>query len=395
MKTLQAMIIVILLACTSAPAAPAQSATTSMDFFRKGSGFYLKGDYRNADVYLQQALDLEKQKASLPRDYWRALVDNLATSYRISGDLKPAREVLEYGISQDPTYPSFHYTLACTYAEADDLDRALEEFSIALKYKANVIPGERMPDPRKDKSFDRFQNDKRFQTLMASVHPGEITIYWPPAAGSSTQQSNSQRNSELPSTSQDQFANSVPTGQPQSAQPKLPQGRRIRFIPLAEFPTGEVQELAAYYRGKFNLEIEILPSSPIPESAIDNGRQQLVAERLVAGLRHSQPALARDSDSILIAFTNRDIYTLSQNWRFAFGWRDRRTRAAVVSTARMDLHYPGEPPTEARPEVRLRKMVTKDIGILYYELPQNNNPRSVLYERILGIQELDTVSEDF
>jgi hypothetical protein len=36
----------------------------------------------------------------------------------------------------------------------------------------------------------------------------------------------------------------------------------------------------------------------------------------------------------------------------------------------MDLHYPGELLPEVRPEVRLRKMLTKDIGILYYELPR-------------------------
>ena len=46
-------------------------------------------------------------------------------------------------------------------------------------------------------------------------------------------------------------------------------------------------------------------------------------------------------------------------------------------------------------EIRLRKMVTKDIGILYYGLPQSSNPHSVLYNRILGIEELDAVGEQF
>jgi len=40
-------------------------------------------------------------------------------------------------------------------------------------------------------------------------------------------------------------------------------------------------------------------------------------------------------------------------------------------------------------------MVTKDIGILYYGLPQSSNPNSVLYNRILGIEELDAVGEQF
>jgi hypothetical protein len=61
----------------------------------------------------------------------------------------------------------------------------------------------------------------------------------------------------------------------------------------------------------------------------------------------------------------------------------------------MRLHYAGEPPDENFAETRLRKMVTKDIGILYYGLAPNHNPRSVLYNQILGIEELDQVGEEF
>jgi hypothetical protein len=47
------------------------------------------------------------------------------------------------------------------------------------------------------------------------------------------------------------------------------------------------------------------------------------------------------------------------------------------------------------PATRLRKIVTKDIGILYYGLPQSQSPKSVLYSQIMGIEELDAVGEDF
>ena len=61
----------------------------------------------------------------------------------------------------------------------------------------------------------------------------------------------------------------------------------------------------------------------------------------------------------------------------------------------MGLHYAGEPVDGSDPETRLRKMVTKAIAILYYGKPQSNNPRSVLYNQIGGIEELDQVGEDF
>jgi predicted Zn-dependent protease len=120
-----------------------------------------------------------------------------------------------------------------------------------------------------------------------------------------------------------------------------------------------------------------------------------MAEKLVASVRDGVPEYTNDSKSILIGFTSEDIYPTSQGWEFAFGWRIGATRTAVVSTARMNLHYAGEPSDVSAPDTRMRKVVTKDIGILYYGLPQSKNPKSVLYSQILGIQELDQVGEDF
>jgi hypothetical protein len=44
---------------------------------------------------------------------------------------------------------------------------------------------------------------------------------------------------------------------------------------------------------------------------------------------------------------------------------------------------------------RIRKIVTKNVGVLYYKLGPSDNPRSVLYRNIGGLRELDNMSEDF
>ncbi len=120
-----------------------------MKLLLEGSIFYRKNHYREAATYYQRALDLEKKKRTLSQDLWRVLVDNLAMSYGILGDLKKSKEVLEYGISQDPTYPNFYYILACTYAEMNDLDHTISNLKTAFDYRANTIPGEAMPYPQK------------------------------------------------------------------------------------------------------------------------------------------------------------------------------------------------------------------------------------------------------
>ena len=179
-----------------------------------------------------------------------------------------------------------------------------------------------------------------------------------------------------------------------SLAPKV-QGSRVYFVPLGSFPGDDLTSLAQYYRDKYKLDITILKSIPVDDVVRDSSRGQLMAEKLVESVRAGAPEYANDPRAILIFFTSEDIYPTSQNWQFAFGWRLGSSHAAVVSTARMSLHYIGQPIDLNLSETRLRKMVTKDIGILYYGLPQSQNPSSVLYNGIMGIEELDHVGEDF
>ncbi len=96
----------------------------------------------------------------------------------------------------------------------------------------------------------------------------------------------------------------------------------------------------------------------------------------------------------MIGITEEDIYIRKSSWQFAFSYR-AENRFAVVSSARMNPVNFDQPNDQALLHTRLRKMITKNIGILYFGLPQNNDPRSVLYRSILGVDELDRVGEDF
>lgn len=183
--------------------------------------------------------------------------------------------------------------------------------------------------------------------------------------------------------------------QPAASWPPKVAGSKVFFVPIGSFPDDQLDALVRFYHQSYNLDIAVLKNLSLDESAHDSSRQQYVAEKLCDSLRSSFPEFSDNPSQILIGFTTEDIYPLTNNWRFAFGWRKTGTGTAVVSTARMSLPYRGEGLSFNVPETRLRKMVTKDIGILYYGLPQNRNPKSVLYNQILGIEELDAVSEEF
>src|SRR6266481_6217181 len=107
---------ILLLLCAAAfgadgNASGAQNGKTAMDYLEEGSAYYLNHDYKKAIGPYQKALELEKDHSTLDRTLWKVLVDNLGMSYGISGDLKKAKEVFEYGISKDPDYPLFYYNM--------------------------------------------------------------------------------------------------------------------------------------------------------------------------------------------------------------------------------------------------------------------------------------------
>lgn len=100
---------------------------------------------------------------------WRVLIDNLSMAYGITGNLNASEAVSRYGIAQEPEYPMFYYVLACTLAEKGDLDATIENLAKAFSLKKNMMPGDKMPDPRKDDSFKRFLKEDKFMKMLKAL----------------------------------------------------------------------------------------------------------------------------------------------------------------------------------------------------------------------------------
>jgi len=166
------------------------------------------------------------------------------------------------------------------------------------------------------------------------------------------------------------------------------------FVPLGNFSSPATAELATYYKRKFGIGIVCLPAIPLDASTFDGHRHQLIAEDLIELIKRTYPKLAEDDDAVVIGLTDSDMYIREKTWQYAFSyWVD--WRFAVVSNARMNPANLGRPASAELLNTRFRKMVMKNIGILYYQLPPNSNPKSVLYNSIDGIEELDGMGEEF
>ncbi len=171
--------------------------------------------------------------------------------------------------------------------------------------------------------------------------------------------------------------------------PSPPVERAVYLAPFGDFPRADADALVVHYLEKFDLAVEVLPSISIPAGAMDAQRDQLIAERLLDAIAATD-VVAADPNAVVIGLTDIDMYIAANTWGYAYGLRSGGT-LAIVSSARMEDGFA----TEERRSQRLRKMVTKNLGILYYGLGVSDDPRSVLYRDILGPDDLDYASEDF
>ncbi len=169
---------------------------------------------------------------------------------------------------------------------------------------------------------------------------------------------------------------------------------KLYFVPLGDFSSPPLRELALNYKRKSGISIVSLPVLPTESATFDARRNQFIAEELVDLIKRRYPKLARDPNAIVIGLTEKDIYIREETWQFAFSYRVDG-RFAVVSSARMNPVNFGQPANAELLDSRVRKMILKNIGLLYFHMPLSNNPKSVLYSNILGLEELDNTSEDF
>jgi tetratricopeptide (TPR) repeat protein len=138
------------------------------DVFLYGEILYRHQMYKAAAPIFELAL------TKLPDDQndltmRRVTTDQAGMSYGIAGDTKKARSIFEAAVAKDPEYPMYYYNLACADAQDGKLADARIHLQLAFAHKANMLPGETLPDPSKDDSFLPYRKDEDFWKFVESL----------------------------------------------------------------------------------------------------------------------------------------------------------------------------------------------------------------------------------
>jgi hypothetical protein len=166
-----------------------------------------------------------------------------------------------------------------------------------------------------------------------------------------------------------------------------------------------IESLIERYRHDLNLRLGVLPPRAVPRDLLDEDRGQYPGVALHTWVFEEYRELAINRVAT-IALTPVDIYFETRpNWRFAFGLSGQATSGAMlslVSTHRMLAEewgiWRGAIPVvfrygydEGLVTERASRMVTKYLGIHYFEMPLSDDPSSPLYNNILSVLDLDAM----
>ena len=169
------------------------------------------------------------------------------------------------------------------------------------------------------------------------------------------------------------------------------EGASVCFAPLGMVDAQIVRGLVAYYGETYGLEVQVLTPLAIPAGTGHSKRQQIDASTLVS---YVDTAHRAGPEATIIALTPIDLYNQETHYRYIFGLQwSPLTKSGIVSTFRMDDAAYGFPPDDGAYHARVRKMVTKYIGVMHYGLATSGDPTSPLYDGIGGPGDLDGMSE--
>jgi tetratricopeptide (TPR) repeat protein len=318
---------------------------------QSGRMYYDRGKYPEAIAAFKRAL-------SLSPSYGTYLY--LANSYVYARDYEPAIEAYKKALQLNPKYVRTHQQLGIAYDYMGRYKEAAAEYEQLAKLNPND------EGPRYSLIFT-YMN---LHNKTAALEQYEIL---------------KRMNPEL-------AAEVIEDGG--LAEPRDKGKEKLYFVPLNNFSTASLTKLAKSCKQKTGIEVIIMQPVPFTLTTVNKQRQQVVFEETVALMKLRYSKLAADPNAIVIGLTDEDMYVAKEKWQYAFAY-PKEGRFAVVSSARMNPINLGAEADEALFEARLRKMVLKEIGVLYYRYPVNHNPQSVMYDSIERVDDLDKMGEDF
>ncbi len=168
----------------------------------------------------------------------------------------------------------------------------------------------------------------------------------------------------------------------------------VYFVPIGNMSDKYKLELLTHFEKTFPLKFSFTPYLKLRKGMLDPKTRQVFSDKILQYLDKDFGSYSDNKKAIYIAVTHVDMRT-SKEYETATVTNHKDNRFAVVANRRMM--------PELKDSVLLinidtvlantRKMISRNIGILYYNKPFNNDPKSVLYGKINSVQVIENMQE--
>ena len=168
----------------------------------------------------------------------------------------------------------------------------------------------------------------------------------------------------------------------------------VYFVPIGNMSDKYKLELLTHFEKTFPLKFSFTPYLKLRKEMINVKKKQVFADKIFQYLDKDFGSYSDNKKAIYIAVTHVDMRP-SKESEFATATENKDNRFAVVANRRMMpelkeiVHFINIDTVLAN----TRKMISRNIGILHYNKPTNNDPKSVLYGKINSVQVIENMQE--
>jgi len=175
------------------------------------------------------------------------------------------------------------------------------------------------------------------------------------------------------------------------ALPQVPT-KHVFLVPLGLDANQPLDWAPAYYKARMGIEVTILPPASMLPTQVNLLRKQLDAESVVEYLKELHPEVVADPSAVLVGITSHDLYIPSFDWDYAENFR-HDGRFAIISSARFRPFFIFDRLNPEWFHSRFRKMLTKNLVVLCFDLPLSSDYTSLLSGAVRTGQQIDMMGD--
>ncbi|MEH6343563.1 MAG: hypothetical protein V7785_00625 [Bermanella sp.] len=166
----------------------------------------------------------------------------------------------------------------------------------------------------------------------------------------------------------------------------------VYLVPIGLVAPEYLISLADYYENTFGIKMGVTEQLTHIKSLVNIDRQHIESDGLIRQMKYQFWNYSFNEDAIYIGITHADLHIADKPKDFIFTHRVGGN-FAVISNNRVEdkSEWNFIDIEEVKPN--FRKLVSKTIGLMHFNEPLNSNPRSVLYDNIRSLRDLEYVNE--